>query len=68
MGFAWSCPIDTHNDVRFAVDALSGDDQLLKDIYRRPEKNVSQGIAAHPSGAKKERALSGDVAGLYCRM
>ena len=30
-GLAWSCLIDTHNEVRFAVGTLSG--RLLDTIY-----------------------------------
>jgi hypothetical protein len=35
---SWSCPFDTHNDVRFAVKALSG--ELLLTIYADQQKSV----------------------------
>ena len=35
---AWSCLFDTHNDVRLAVDALSGG--LLDTIYAKTRRSV----------------------------
>jgi hypothetical protein len=37
-GFAWSCLFDTHNDLRLAVDRLSG--ALLDTIYAEGWKSV----------------------------
>ena len=37
-GFAWSCRIDTHNDLRLAVDPLSGG--LLHTIYAESWESV----------------------------
>jgi hypothetical protein len=37
-GFAWSCHFDTHNDLRLAVDPLSGG--LLDTIYAESRESV----------------------------
>jgi hypothetical protein len=39
---AWTCRFDTHNDLRSAVDALSG--TLLNTIYAEGWKNVRLGV------------------------
>jgi hypothetical protein len=39
-GLAWACRFDTHNEVRFAVNTLSGG--LLLTIYAKRSESVRE--------------------------